>query len=97
MGKKVGLGPVKRFGVRYGRTTRFNLAQIEIPQRKLQKCPYCHKTKAKRVFAGVYKCSVCRAKFTGKAYFLEQKVGVVEEMPAEIMVEETAQVEEEVK
>ena len=96
MEKKAGLGSVKRFGVRYGRTTKFNLAQIEIPQRKLQKCPYCHKTKAKRAFAGVYECSVCKSKFTGKAYFLEQKVRV-EEMPAEIIVEEPAQVEEEVE
>ena len=98
MEKKVGLGSVKRFGVRYGRTTKFNLAQIEIPQRKLQKCPYCHKTKAKRAFAGVYDCSVCGAKFTGKAYFLEQKIGA-EEMPAEITIEEkeSAPAEEEVE
>lgn len=79
MEKEAGLGSVKRFGVRYGRTTKYNFAKIENEQKKPQKCPYCKKLKAKRVFAGVYKCSKCNAKFTGKAYFLEQVVNVSKE------------------
>ncbi len=74
MEKEAGLGPVKRLGVRYGRTTKYNLAKIEFEQKKPQKCPYCKKAKAKRQFAGVYECAQCGSKFTGKAYFLEQKI-----------------------
>ena len=97
MRKDVGLGPVKRFGVRYGRTTKYNRAQIEIQQKKPQVCPYCKKPKAKLVFVGVYACAHCGAKFTGKAYFLEQKIKI-EEAPEEIvqLSEEAEVVNEEV-
>jgi len=98
MVKDVGLGSVKRFGVRYGRTTKYNFAKIENEQRKLQKCPYCKKTKAKREFLGVYKCGKCGAKFTGKAYFLEQTVIVQsQESPIveELVAQETEEKEEE--
>lgn len=98
MRKDVGLGPVKRFGVRYGRTTKYNRAQIEIEQKKPQVCPYCKKPKAKLVFVGVYKCSHCGVKFTGKAYFLEQKVKIEEQVPEEMLEEskEPETVEQEV-
>lgn len=81
MKKKVGLGPVKRYGVRYGRTTKYKAAKIEINQKKPQQCPYCGKPKAHRVFAGVYECSRCGAKFTGKAYYLEQKITIEQAEP----------------
>ncbi|MBI4140464.1 50S ribosomal protein L37ae [Candidatus Woesearchaeota archaeon] len=98
MQRDVGLGPVKRFGVRYGRTTKYNRAQIEIQQKKPQVCPYCKKPKAKLVFVGVYACRQCGAKFTGKAYFLEQKVKVEAEVPEEFVEESNGAetVEEEV-
>ena len=65
-----GLGSVKRFGVRYGKTVKDRLARIEQEQKKLQMCPYCEQAKAKRKFVGVYECSKCGAKFTGRAFFL---------------------------
>lgn len=98
MEKDAGLGPVKRLGVRYGRTTKYNLAKIEFEQKKPQKCPYCKKAKAKRQFAGVYECAQCGAKFTGKAYFLEQKISnEQEEEPVGVVAaqEEAPAVEEE--
>ena len=37
------LGSVKRFGARYGRKPKLKFSKIETEQRKLHKCPYCHK------------------------------------------------------
>ncbi|MBN2422645.1 50S ribosomal protein L37ae [Candidatus Woesearchaeota archaeon] len=62
------LGTAKRFGPRYGRTTKLRFAEIEQEQRKLHKCPYCHNMKVKRISVGIWKCKKCNAKFTGKAY-----------------------------
>ena len=61
-------GSVKRFGPRYGRSTKLKFGKIEKSQRKLHKCPYCHKVKEKRISVGIWKCKKCNAKFTGKAY-----------------------------
>ena len=94
MAVKQSLGSVKRFGVRYGRTTKFKRAQVESLYygRKL-KCPYCMKTAVKRVFAGVWECRSCAAKFTAKAYTIEEKLPVFEEpvgneQPALVAAEE---------
>lgn len=84
----IGLGAVKRFGTRYGRTPKHKLAKIEIEQRKPQKCPYCLKPKAKRLAAGIWQCMKCNAKFAGKAYALEEIILVKkseEESPEEIL------------
>lgn len=91
-----GLGSVKRFGVRYGRTVKMRLAKIEKEQRKLQPCPYCEQTKAKRKFAGVYECSKCGAKFTGRAFFLIKAAeeGAEEEKEAPKVEEEPEEKEE---
>lgn len=62
------IGSVKRFGVRYGRTSRHNVGAIEREQRKSHLCPYCRKVKVKRASAGIWKCRSCGVKFTGKAY-----------------------------
>lgn len=70
MAEKQGLGSVKRFGVRYGRTPKYKLALIERELRKKHKCPYCRKLKVKRVSYGIWNCLGCNAKFTGKAYSL---------------------------
>lgn len=72
--KKIGLGSVKRFGVRYGRTTKMRLAVIEVEQKKDQVCPYCKKPKAHRLSYGIYSCDQCGKKFTGPAYSLVQAV-----------------------
>lgn len=61
---------VKRFGSRYGRRVRLRYGLIEREQRKLHKCPYCNKIKAKRISVGIWECRKCKSKFTGKAYTL---------------------------
>ncbi|MDO8656077.1 MAG: 50S ribosomal protein L37ae [Nanoarchaeota archaeon] len=58
----------KRFGARYGRTLRAKFAKIEMVQRAKQKCPYCNKTAVKRLSMGIWNCTKCKIKFTGKAY-----------------------------
>ncbi|MBD3202757.1 50S ribosomal protein L37ae [Candidatus Woesearchaeota archaeon] len=63
-------GSVKRFKARYGRTPKIRFGKIEKSQRKLHKCPYCHKKKVKRISVGIWKCKKCDNKFTGKAYTL---------------------------
>lgn len=83
-----GLGPVKRFGVRYGRTVKFRLAKIEKAQKKLQPCPYCEQQKAKKLFTGVYLCKKCGAKFTGRAFFLTKPEEIEEGKEAPKAAEE---------
>ena len=70
--EKIGLGPLKRYGVRYGKTTKVRAAKIEFEQRKPQHCPSCLKPAAKRVAVGIYQCRKCNAKFTGRAYSVTQ-------------------------
>jgi len=65
---KEGLGPVKRFGVRYGRTVKFKRAAVEMLQKASTKCPYCAKHHVKRISKGVWNCLKCGNKFTGQAY-----------------------------
>lgn len=93
MAEESGLGSVKRFGVRYGRTGKFKLAKIEKIQKMPQKCPYCNKLKAKRISVGLYYCYNCKSKFTGKSYSVEQKI-VTKELPEETAQE--AHIEEEI-
>jgi len=62
----------KRLGSRYGRRVRNRLKAIEsIPNKQL--CPNCRKPQAKRISIGIYTCSKCGAKFTGKAYQIDAK------------------------
>ncbi|MBU0758489.1 MAG: 50S ribosomal protein L37ae [Nanoarchaeota archaeon] len=67
---KTVFGSTKRFGSRYGRTTKLRFGEIEKEQRRLHKCPYCHKEKVKRISVGIWECRKCSAKFTGKAFTL---------------------------
>ncbi len=90
MAKKKGLGPVKRFGVRYGRTVKHRLAKIEVEQKSDHKCPYCSRTQVSRVAYGIWKCKKCDSKFTARAYtvgkptsFVEVKVDLSAEFPEE--------------
>lgn len=78
MAKKAGLKSVKRYGVRYGRTTKHKLAKIESQYRNKNKCPYCHYTGVKRQAAGIWTCSKCKIKFTAKAYTPEVRKGTVQ-------------------
>jgi len=70
-------GSVKRFGVRYGKRLKDKLADIEEKSKKLGKCPYCKKVGAKRIAVGIWQCRKCGSKFTGNAYYLEEKVEIV--------------------
>ncbi len=74
MAAKKKYGSVKRFGPRYGRRLKNKLADIEKKSKKLGKCPYCMKTAAKRLAVGIWQCGKCNSKFTGNAYYLEEKV-----------------------
>ncbi|MBS3165764.1 50S ribosomal protein L37ae [Candidatus Woesearchaeota archaeon] len=62
------MSTTKRFGTRYGRKLKVKFGQIEAIQRSKQKCPYCKKFNVKRVAMGIWLCSKCKVKFTGKAY-----------------------------
>lgn len=88
MAEKLGLGSVKRFGVRYGRTTKHRLAKIERAQKAPQKCPYCLKLGVKRISVGIFTCPTCKAKFTGKAFtvstvILTKEEGALDEKPSQ--------------
>lgn len=79
MAKKKGLGPVKRFGVRYGRTVKHRRAKVEYEQNSDHKCPYCSRTKLSRESYGIWVCKKCGSKFTAKAYSVGTPVSYVEE------------------
>ncbi len=89
--KKQKLGSAKRFGARYGRTTKHNFAKIETEQRRLHKCPYCNKKAVKRVALGIWFCMKCNSKFTGKAYTVRDIAAGRKELIEEI--EEVAEEE----
>ncbi len=60
-----------RFGPRYGKKIRDRLVNVEIKQRKRQKCPFCEKLGVKRLSKGIWQCSKCNKKFAGGTYYLE--------------------------
>ncbi len=65
MGK---VGSAGRFGPRYGRKVRAQIAEIERLQRTRQPCPACLKLGLKRLAKGIWSCPKCGLKFAGKAY-----------------------------
>lgn len=90
MAKKATFGSTKRFGPRYGRRNRDKVGFLEKSSRSLHKCPFCHYEKAGRLSAGIWQCTKCDSKFTGKAYTIgiekkrthiqkQKKVKIVEE------------------
>ena len=80
MAKKVEkLKSTKRFGARYGPRNKIKFDKIERVQRSYQKCPYCNYMKVKRLSTGIWECRKCSAKFTGKAYAVNEKPRVEEE------------------
>lgn len=70
---KKSAGSAKRLGVRYGRTTRQKIGDIEKVLRSKQKCPYCAKNKVKRIAAGIWQCRGCNNKFSGAAYAIKKE------------------------
>jgi len=84
--KEFGLGPVKRFGPRYGRTVKVKRAAVEIMQKKSTKCPYCSKERVVRKSKGIWHCTKCRNTFAGQAYTFTAKPAAlppIEELLAE--------------
>ena len=79
MDRKKGLGPVKRFGVRYGRTVKHRLAKVEFEKNSAHKCPYCSKPKVSRISYGIWECRKCGNKFTARAYTVGKPTSYVEE------------------
>lgn len=76
--RKKGLGPVKRFGPRYGRTVKHKLAKVELEQKSRQKCPFCSRPKARRVSVGIWECKKCESTFAARAYTVGTRVSLVE-------------------
>lgn len=68
MAKKSSSKSTKRFGSRYGKTTKDRFAAIEAQQRKKYTCPYCSREQVKREATGIWQCQKCGAKFASKAY-----------------------------
>ena len=67
-------GSSKTFGPRYGWTLKKKYDKIMQEQKKLHVCPFCRKDKVKRVFAGVWYCKNCHAKFASKAYTVSKNL-----------------------
>jgi len=76
---QLGLGPVKRFGTRYGRTLKHKLAKIEVEQKQRHKCPYCGKLKVSFVSFGVWQCDKCNSRFTARAFTVGEKLSLAEQ------------------
>jgi ribosomal protein L37AE/L43A len=89
--KRQGLGRVKRFGVRYGRTTRYQRAAIERLEQASTKCPYCHKDKVVKLSKGIWHCTKCMNKFTGQAFTFSAKPAMAMLPPIEKVLAETQQ------
>ena len=49
------------------------VVEIEKAHRGRHVCPYCSKNTVRRVAVGIWECSSCSAKFTGKAYTITKK------------------------
>ncbi len=67
-------GSVKRFGARYGRRLKGKVSDIEKKSKRPGKCPFCKKVAVKRLAMGIWLCRKCGVKFTGNAYYLEEKI-----------------------
>ena len=77
MSKKPSTGTVGRLGVRYGRTVRMRLGQIEAELRKKHPCPSCGSRRVKRKSVGVWRCAKCSLVFSGGAYRPSSNTGEV--------------------
>jgi len=88
MAEKIKLKSIRRFGARYGRKTKQRFGTIEQQQRKKHKCPYCNAEKVKRISVGIWLCSKCGSKFTGKAYSLRKSISFEKESESNETVSE---------
>ncbi len=65
-------GLAKKFGPRYGRTTKEKYARLAEAQNSSYKCPYCNYVRVERQAVGIWKCKTCDTKFTSKAYSISK-------------------------
>lgn len=72
--KKV--GPVGRYGARYGVRAKTRIKNIELIQRKKQMCPECGHKSVKRVSTAIWECRKCGNKFAGGAYLPKSEAGL---------------------
>lgn len=72
---------IKRFGPRYGRNVKMRFAKAEADQKKAYSCPYCHAERVRRQAVGIWSCTKCSAKFTGRAYSIQKKRSVAVSIP----------------
>lgn len=68
MAKSRKAGTAGRFGARYGRVARKNVAELEAEARGVHVCPSCGADSVKREASGVWRCRKCEHKFAGGAY-----------------------------
>lgn len=71
--KKV--GPVGRFGARYGVRARTKVRNVELVQKQKHICPSCGHQKVKRVSTSIWQCRKCNVKFAGGAYYPKTEAG----------------------
>lgn len=71
--KKKKIKAAGRYGAGYGRKPRNKFNAVESLQRKAQKSPFHPKGRAKRIAAGIWKCTKTGKVFAGHAYFLEER------------------------
>jgi len=60
-----------RYGPRYGARNRKKLEIVEAQYKNGQKCPYCLKQSVTRDGPGIFSCTKCNTKFTGRSYSIE--------------------------
>ncbi len=68
MGRTKKVGPVGRYGVRYGKGTKKRVIEIEKSQKAKHTCPSCMKLTMKREATGIWVCKKCGMKLAGRAY-----------------------------
>ena len=81
-------GAVKRFGTRYGVSTKKKLSKIEVLRKGKKECPFCRYKAVKWVAVGIWLCGKCGKKFTGKAYTITKEIPVEETEEPEETTEE---------
>lgn len=69
-------GSAKRFGPRYGKTTKDKFAAVEAQQKKKYECPQCSREQVRRESAGIWLCQKCGAKFASKAYTVTKQATI---------------------
>jgi len=95
MGRTKKIGPTRGLEARYGATVRKRYIEVVTGLKTKHKCPQCGSQSVRRQSVGLWKCSKCRAVFTGGAYTPTTKLGVIAKRAAKGLPPETVAVEEE--